>query len=444
MSIFRKVTRQQRCPICGKPDWCFWISMNNFDGEFLCCQRHTTREDVIGEDGRYYIHHKFSNGDGSAGASIFEEANQRRCRLERNYSNKAENFKKATIREEKLTPVNLITARDNAYLDKIYRTMLYHLSLEPIHREYLYKEGWTDEMLEKYQIRSFPEKDYTRFQFRKESFQNGGISRKKLATILLEQFGENALVGVPGAYKDKGGNWTFAGRSGILFPQYDVYHRMYRVRLRMDFRDVNATISSNENGKDDFFIDSDGKQWFLSLGGIYQIVGNQRVYQKGSGKYRNFSSFKENEEAQKQGFLMNTYESGCEAGNQIGFYYEEARDDMYVCYVTEGEKKGIYGNEILHAPFVSIPGVSSWGFLLSKKGGERPVDLLKRKGVRIFIVAFDADRETNERVMQAQKATIQALKEEGFTVGVAEWNIEHGKGIDDLLCNGYRPQYVLG
>jgi len=96
------------------------------------------------------------------------------------------------------------------------------------------------------------------------------------------------------------------------------------------------------------------------------------------------------------------------------------------------------------APFVSIPGVSSWGFLLSKKGGERPVDLLKRKGVRIFIVAFDADRETNERVMQAQKATIQALKEEGFTVGVAEWNIEHGKGIDDLLCNGYRPQYVLG
>ena len=113
---------------------------------------------------------------------------------------------------------------------------------------------------------------------------------------------------------------------------------------------------------------------------------------------------------------MNTYESGCEAGNQIGFYYEEARDDMYVCYVTEGEKKGIYGNEILHAPFVSIPGVSSWGFLLSKKGGERPVDLLKRKGVRIFIVAFDADRETNERVMQAQKATIQALKEEGFTV----------------------------
>lgn len=445
MSIFKKVT--PRCPICGKPDWCFWIPMDGYNGNLLCCQRHTIKEDVMGTDGNYYIHVTFSNGSGSAGASIFEEANQRRQRIG-NLKNGRE-FKKAAVRERALTPVNIIPAKDNAELDKIYRVMLGILKLEPMHREYLHREGWTDGMIEKHQIRSFPEKDYARFQFRKDSFKDGNISRKKLAAMLTRQFGEGALLGVPGAFKDKGGNWTFSGRSGILFPQYDVHHRMYRLRIRMDFRDVDAAIVPGKDGEDDSYTDRKGKTHYISMGGVYEYVadaaeGRKRAYEKGSGKYRNFSSFLQDEEAEKKGFLENTYDSGCEAGNQLGFYYNESRDDMYVCYVTEGEKKGIFSNEALRAPFVSVPGVSSWAFLLAKKNGERPIDVLKGKGVKIVIVAFDADRETNKRVMQAQDATIKALKAEGFIVGIAEWDIRLGKGIDDLLSNGHRPRYVLG
>ena len=450
MGVFKRVTAHNRCPICGKPDWCFWIEMTDYDGQLLCCQRHTTKEDVCGFDGNYYVHVKFSDGDGSCGASIFEEATQRKARQElfgrQNCDN--HNFVKAEKKERILTPVGIVSPLENSRLDKIYRAMLKLLKLEPKHREYLLKEGWTDELIEKNQIRSFPEKDYTRYQFRRESFKNGNISRKKLAAKLIEQFGENALIGVPGAYIDKGGNWTFHGRSGILIPQYDVYHQMYRLRIRMDFRDVNAEIISGTNGKDDCFMDQQGNMKYISMGGVYEILdegmeSERRVYQKSGGKYRNLSSFNEDEEAAQKGFYMNLLEKGCEAGNQLGFYYNETRDDMYICYVIEGEKKGIYCNDKLPAPFVSVPGVGSWQHLFSTKKGERPIDVLKAKGVSIIIVAFDADREVNKRVMAAQEATIKALKKEGFMVGIAEWDMKLGKGLDDLLANGHKPQYVL-
>ena len=61
----------------------------------------------------------------------------------------------------------------------------------------------------------------------------------------------------------------------------------------------------------------------------------------------------------------------------------------------------------------------------------------------MIIVAFDADRATNEAVMCAQNSTIDALKKEGFMVGIAEWNMNLGKGIDDLLASGYRPEFAL-
>ena len=62
----------------------------------------------------------------------------------------------------------------------------------------------------------------------------------------------------------------------------------------------------------------------------------------------------------------------------------------------------------------------------------------------IYVNPAMKNPKTGEDVRALETAKLQKLKEEGFTVGVAEWNIEHGKGIDDLLCNGYRPQYVLG
>lgn len=433
----RNVSRTHPCPICGKPDWCGFMPASD-GGELVICQRDVEQTNTIGLDGKFYV----VAGTSKSGTTIFEDAIQRRAKeLARKGCGHDYEFKKAKIPEVRtLTVIDQVTTRSNEELDTIYRTMLDFLSLEPVHREYLYKEGWTDDMIKKHRIVSFPEKDFTRFKYRKNEKLNNPY-RKRLASMVMNKLGIDSLRGVPGAYRDAKGNWTFAGRSGILFSLPDINHQIYRLRLRMDFRDVKGEIYSNPDG-DDWYLDN-GRKYFISTGGVYQFNDDcVREYDKSLGKYRNFASFYPDKDQEKNGFLVNTYNDGCEAGNQLGFYYNEQRDDMHIVYATEGEKKAMFSNEHLRAPFISFPGVNSWSLILEGKRGERPVDILKKKGVNIFLVAFDADKEANERVLLAEQQTIEALREEGFIIGLAEWDIKYGKGLDDLLSKGYKPKFA--
>ena len=161
------------------------------------------------------------------------------------------------------------------------------------------------------------------------------------------------------------------------------------------------------------------------------------------GKYRNFSSFAADEEEEKNNRIVNVYQSGVASGNKLSFYSDCSRDDMYIAYITEGEKKGAYSNFTMRAPFISLPGVDSWKLLFKGKNGERPVDVLKADGCRIIVVAFDADKGTNATVLDRERKTVEALRDEGFILGVASWDIHLGKGIDDLLAAGYKPSYEV-
>lgn len=399
----RSVTSGHPCPICGKGDWC-GIMCAEFGDEMFVCQRNTDslspyKEGVIGVNGKYYL----CVGVSKEGQNnIFRDAEcvQAEDAVKKKEWRQNATFKKAAAYVPKtLTPVDPVETLDNTSLDKIYRSMLDKLILEPAHREYLRSEGWSDELIDANGIKSFPEEDYIRFRNKDSGYYSKNPWRKSLAKMLVDEFG--TLRGVPGAYLNKKGEWTFNGQSGILFPLYDTFHHIYRLRVRLD-----------------------------------------NVSKKG-GKYRNFSSFKLDEEAEKQGFLVNVLHGGCQAGNNLGFYMNPSRDDMYIAYVTEGEKKGIIGEDILHAPFISVPGVSSYGKLIEGSAGNRPIDRLKELGIKVLIIAFDADKATNEKVMQSQERTVNLLRKEGFIMGLAEWDISYGKGIDDLLFNGKKPRYVL-
>jgi len=433
----KNVTKNNPCPICGKPDWCGFMPASN-GGYLLICQRDTEKANAIGRDGNFYV----VVGVSQSGATIFEEANQRRQKeLARKGRSHDYEFKQ-TPEPKTLAVFDQVEVLPNKKLHQIYKTMMSFLTLEPSHQEYLKKEGWTDELIKKYGIVSFPEKDYLRFKYRKDTNSKNPY-RKKLARMVMDELGLDSLRGVPGAYRDKNGCWTFAGRSGIIFPLLDIHKNIYRLRIRMDFRDVNAEIHSNSNG-DDYFIDN-GEIKFISMAGIYQIFSStgEKIFDKSQGKYRNFASYFPDEKAEKEGFIKNVYSEGCEAGNQIGFYYDASRDDMHIAYITEGEKKAIFSNEHLRAPFISFPGVNSWNLLFQGNKGERPIDVLKRNGVKIIIIAFDADKKVNERVLSAEKQVINSLRYEGFVVGVAEWDIKIAKGIDDLLAKGYKPTYAV-
>lgn len=453
MAIYKEVKKSRPCPICGKPDYCCF-AYSNEGIETVICKRTAEQSNVIGADGQFYIF------DGVTPNSnlCFEEANQRRAReMAKTGKTSDYNFKNAKAPVVKqLTIVDQVTPKSPQELDKIYRMLLSFLSLEPRDREYLRREGWSDELIDANHIVSFPEKDFTRFKYRKEQYSKNPY-RKKLAQMVMDKLGIDNLRGVPGAYRDSNGKWTFSGPSGILFPLYDVNHFMYRLRIRLDFRDLDAEIHPGENKEDDWFSYGKHQKIFISFKGLYikqdgdkvflkeisRTENNRQIVKSVSGKYRNFASYSPDDKEAEKGFLVNSYDSGCESGNQIGFYYNEYRDDMYLLYVTEGEKKGIFCNAKLQAPHASIPGVQSWPLLLVGKIGERPIDILKAKGVRVIIVAYDADSAVNKDVMLALVKIVEALEKEDFIIGLAEWDMQKGKGEDDLLSNGYKPSYVL-
>lgn len=433
----KEASKLRRCPICGKPDYCGFYPTE--DGEMVLCKRDTEtqkHEGRLGYDGQFYVCVGISRGDNH-------------CFMEGGLLKKAMEQSGTTEYVPRMpdppTYVDPVEQLPDHMLDKYYRAMLSHLMLEDVHREYLRKEGWTDEMIAKYNIVSFPEKDYSRFKYRKNVRMKNPY-RKRLAKDMLSDLGNpvNGLKGLPGAFIN-GEDWTFTGPSGILFPQFNPKHQIVGVRIRMDYMNVNGQVMTDAEGT---YFTEQGEKWYLvPMKGAYKLLPDgTRSFRKDGmfkGKYRNFSSFAADEEEEKNNRIVNIYKSGVASGNKLSFYSDCSRDDMYIAYITEGEKKGAYSNFNMRAPFISLPGVDSWKLLFKGKTGERPVDVLKQDGCRIIVVAFDADKATNATVLDRERKTVEALRNEGFILGVASWDIHLGKGIDDLLAAGYKPSYEV-
>lgn len=67
------------------------------------------------------------------------------------------------------------------------------------------------------------------------------------------------------------------------------------------------------------------------------------------------------------------------------------------------------------------------------------IDVLQESQVKRVIVAYDSDWKTNETVAARRNELIEALRIMDVTLIVADWDGSNGKGIDDLLANGYWP-----
>lgn len=411
----KNVSRIRPCPICGKPDWCGFIPTNNFPGgELVLCMRDTQRSDVIGYDGNQYVFVSDKTGN-----SIFENASQRELRLK--------NWKASQAGNNTFVPKvktfiyeNKVERLPNEKLHVLYSDLMSMLTLEPVHEKYLLKEGWSKELIKKHKICSMPEDSYYRYKNRHFYFTKN-LSREELAKALVLKHGD--LTGMPGAKKNKKDEWTFAGLGGIVFPLYDANGNIICLRIRIDRQYADG--EGNDISKEQ-----------------YDSLKAQGLPCRDRGKYHNFSSYKQDPEKYELGIIANIHNYGCESGNHIGFYYDDDCDDFYVCYVTEGEKKCIIGNSILHVPFVDIPGVNSYNKLLEYDShGKRPVDYLKEMGVRLIVMAFDADKIINSKVLDCLKKTIEIFLSEGFDVAEADWDMAQGKGHDDLLVAGYRPKY---
>ena len=103
--------------------------------------------------------------------------------------------------------------------------------------------------------------------------------------------------------------------------------------------------------------------------------------------------------------------------------------------LTEGELKADVATILSGLPTIGIPGVSNW---------PSAIPVLQALGARTVGLAFDADWRTKPHVARNLVECAAALRTHGFNIVVEWWPMELGKGIDDLLAAGHRPEVLSG
>lgn len=333
---------------------------------------------------------------------------------------KAEAFEKLGDKEgeEELKPL------DNETMDKYNRFLLSRLILEPYHREYLKSQGWNDELIHNQHVKSFPLPDYIRAKY-PGRLSGKNILRRELAESIEARYGKGCLKGFPGAYLDRQDRRTLNGPSGIIYPMYDKDGYMYRLRIRMDWLDIDRDITFS--GGEGFFA-ADGDKYAVNMKGIFRCDGTGRTRMDDDlsgrrGKYRTLASLPSQKE-------------GCRSANVSGLYHTIG-DNIKICFITEGEPKAIFSNYKLKMPVISVPGVNSYSIIFADGVIKKMVEL----GCELFVAAYDADKVNNQGVLEFETRLCEALLQEGLNVAIATWDINDGKGLDDLLAAGKTPGF---
>ncbi len=400
--------------------------------------------------------------------------------------------------------IDKVSPLPNRKLHEIYSFLLNMLVLEDDHKKALLDE-WNaggvyedlgERILAHWPIRSLPMNDYAR---KNSQAELKNATRRKIIEAMVERFG--SLKGVPGFYletirwpdKNTGEmrehtHWQMIGLSGIVYPQYDSDGYIYRIRIGDEHPDLHE-FARTQNGQiiydstprrvqnpdgsygivdekkprvaSDILWDKKSGEWFrqdratknkevlysrqkgiskveISLKGYPKIVG------KVDGKYKNFSSYYQKVQEGSNGvpIAYNGYTDGTQSGSQVSLFTRED-DNMEYVYITEGEKKAIVMNEILHCPVIALPGVHTFKKLFEKEyqKGYSIMDRLIQKGLKAVIVVYDADKAVNDAVLSAEEGVINLCKEHKIRTFSGSWDEHYGKGADDILIQGKSLDY---
>lgn len=457
--MFRiRATKHNPCPLCGVTDWDMQIVNDDNTRSVFCRKTSAQKGDILmGKDGLQY---KCTAVDCQIDSGLFnvfreylpkEEWMQRKAAMD-------PSFRKPMVDYDKPVQGEAVV-KSNKECDTFYRTLLSLLVLEEKHKKSLLAEWESsihnmEHLLTDYPIRSLPPYDKDRYASR-EKFSNP--NRKQLIAKLVEVFGED-LSGYPGMYLRTGKywdekpvveRWTIAGEEGTLFPCFDKDGYLYRLRIKCDYPDVKIEEGHYDSyhgmyGTFSHRYDEVGKHtwWFYPsnsdskplVAADVTLKSNGLPVGKTVGKYKTISSLsrKRNEAGEE----YNGMHLGCRSGSPYSLYTRPG-DNYTVVIGTEGEKKGMVANAIKGNPLLTVPGVGSFRQLFEKgEDGLSVMDHLKNRGMKAFLLCYDADKETNHNVMKAQDAFVARLKEEGIQPLIGNWKSQFDKGIDDILLMG--------
>jgi hypothetical protein len=145
------------------------------------------------------------------------------------------------------------------------------------------------------------------------------------------------------------------------------------------------------------------------------------------------------EEKNKYRYLSSTGKlNGTSSGAPIHISIPQNIRRYDVLGITEGIIKADYWANQKGIIVLSVMGVSTW-----KSAIHTVQQILSKTPMKGAIVAFDADKKINEYVKLYEKSLVYSLKKTGIKVAIANWDLQKGKGIDDLFKNGYSPEYKI-
>lgn len=466
------------CPICGSTDYDMIIDYGA-DGAVIWCHK-MTQPGNIAVGGKEYVCLKVGKQISIGTFNLYKEkTSYETCRerdrqawIEEQKQNNPNwkpsiNHKPVTISPSVEVSVPQPSSRviedvrplSHRELDIRYRYFLSLLKLEEKHKTQLMEEWGSAiyptiaaDLLAQYPIRSMPPEDYYRFRSTEKLLN---CSRKIIVAEMIKKFG--SCEGIPGFFMRSGSGWdnkpaserwTFARGEGIIFPVYDKDGYLYRLRFRSDYPDkrIKEGAKNLYHGQLGIFrhrYSNDGQHLWLWYGKntTEPIIASDVPLDKWGvpclgkpqNKYKTLSSWYDKPEGN---VTVNAMLKGCKSGSPYSLYIPK-QCNYSVVIGTEGEKKAMVASYIKNVPTISIPGVGYFGSLFEPgEDGISLIDHLKSRGMKYFILCYDADKGSNDMVKNAEQACLDALKAAGVTPLVGEWSGKFDKGLDDILLMG--------
>ncbi|MGF7010536.1 hypothetical protein M2146_001060 [Lachnospiraceae bacterium PF1-22] len=305
-----------------------------------------------------------------------KESEEEKKKREELIRKKTEERKKAA--EEAIRPIQEIGKRS-----KVYNSLLDKLELTEEHKRHLIQDRGFDEgtvLLKKYR---------------------STISNKERLKKITEEIRCEGLdiEGVPGFYKDLTENWTFCSlRSGILVPVYNCHGQISGLQHRIDKVELEK-------------LEKDGKKqakyrWVSSAGLDYSIPDNRGVGASADFHYACDFIYKDGE------LVPEPREIKIKGKKYIAMGF------------TEGPMKADLTYSCTEIPCVAAPGVNAM------KDLDNFIEIAKKQNVKVILLAYDQDYQTNPHVKKAMDRLSDRILDEGFIKYQCRWNSDY-KGIDD-------------
>lgn len=195
---WKSVTRQNKCPICQKPDWCSITA----DGKVVACRRVNTgegKEKVDKAGSSYWVYFLGKEGPGGPG------------------------LEKYSMPDDLPADPGPAEKAEPETLNKAYSLLLDldGLSLTDDHKKNLLKRGLSDKEITRRGYGSLPKR-----------------GRARIAKKMLEKLGPDTLAKIPGFYMKEGEGgrpyWTLGGMAGLVVPVRDEAGQAVVLKIRPD------------------------------------------------------------------------------------------------------------------------------------------------------------------------------------------------------------------